>query len=156
MAVLLALHTVLLPPSHPRRGTFRDGPLVVRFNGVIQWRPPPAEEALRRTEQTLDWVNACVRNGMTADRALDRAARVLFEITDLHPFPDGNGRVARTLATWLMLQGGWALLMDPGIYCHERREDYYRALDSHSLDPTLWPRFFGELADYCFVRKRSG
>ena len=156
MASLLALHEILLPPTHPDRGLFRDGPLVVRFNGIVQWIPPPVEETLRRTQETLDWVNACSREGLTPERAQDRAARVLFEITDLHPFRDGNGRVARALATWLMLGGGWALLMDPGLYCHARVGNYYRALDSHNVDPALWPRFFAELTDYCFVRKRSG
>ncbi len=153
LELMLELHTVLLPPSHPDRGRFRDGPVSVRFNGIVQWVPPPAEVALARTQASLDRVAAALAAGLEGEAAVDVAGRILFAITDLHPFPDGNGRVARALATWVLLQGGWALLMDPGIYCHDRRAEYYRALDSHSRDPTLWPRFFAELTAFCFVRK---
>jgi Fic family protein len=153
MPVLLSLHEILLPPSHPYRGRFRDSPLVVRFNGIVHWRPPPADEALRLMRATLVWINTSVKEGVTGD-ARDCAARVLFQTTDIHPFFDGNGRVARTLATWLLIKGGYALLMDPGSYCHQHRTAYYKALDSHSLDPTLWPKFFSQMVDYCFVTKR--
>src|SRR6266436_567325 len=154
MSVLLSLHEILLPPSHPYRGRFRDSPLVVRFNGIAQWRPPPADEALRLMRATLVWINARVKEGVTGTDARYCAARVLFQTTDIHPFFDGNGRVARTLATWLLIKGGYALLMDPGSYCHQHRTAYYKALDSHSLDPTLWPKFFAQMVDYCFVVKR--
>jgi fido (protein-threonine AMPylation protein) len=126
----------------------------VRFNGIVQWRPPPAIEALRLMRATLAWINSRVREGVTGTDARDCAARVLFQITDIHPFFDGNGRVARTLATWLLIKGGYALLMDPGSYCHQHRVAYYKALDSHSLDPTLWPKFFAQMVDYCFVVNR--
>jgi Fic family protein len=152
MGVLLALHTILLPPSHPDRGRFREGPIKVRFNGVARWEPPTATEALRLTEQTAGWINAAVSEGLHPETARASAARALFEITDIHPFCDGNGRVARSIASWLLIRGGYALLMDPGVYCHDRRDDYYRALDSNNLDPAVWRDFFDELVGYCFRR----
>jgi Fic family protein len=152
MDVLLSLHTILLPPSHPDRGRFRDGPIKVRFNGVARWKPPPASEALGLTERTAGWVNAAVGQGLDPETAKANAARALFEITDVHPFRDGNGRVARSIAGWLLIRGGYALLMDPGVYCHDRRDDYYRALDSNNLDPAVWRGFFDELVGYCFRR----
>jgi hypothetical protein len=46
------------------------------------------------------------------------AARAWFEITDLHPFGDGNGQVARSVASRMLIRGDYALVMDPGLCCH--------------------------------------
>jgi Fic family protein len=147
---LLELHVILLPPTNPQRGRFRDQPIQVRFNGVTHWRPPLAVEAVERTASTLERVNTVMAAGLVPETARGCAARALFEITDLHPFADGNGRVARSVASWILIRGGFALLMDPGIYCRRRVDDYYRALDSKRLDPTLWEQFFDEMVGYCF------
>jgi fido (protein-threonine AMPylation protein) len=78
------------------------------------------------------------------------AAQAWFEITDLHPFGDGNGRVARSVASWMLIRGGYALLMDPGLCCHPRRDAYLWALDSKVLEPTPWHTFFDGVVEYCF------
>jgi Fic family protein len=150
--VLLALHTILLPPSNPARGRFRDAPIQVRFNGVTHWVPPDATEAAARTTVTLERINGVVAAGERGDSMKAAAAVALWEITDLHPFADGNGRVARSVAAWMLTRGGYALLMDPGRYCHERRAEYFRALDSKVLDPAPWRAFFDGLVAWCFRR----
>lgn len=150
LETLLELQTVLLPPSNPARGRYRDAPIQVRFNGVTHWRPPPPEEAVRLTAGTLERVNAAISSRLTGGAMKACAARALFEITDVHPFEDGNGRVARLVASWMLTRGGYALLMDPGLYCHERRDAYYHALDSKRLDTRPWTQFFEELVAHCF------
>lgn len=147
---MLALHRAVLPPTHPYRGRFRDTPIQIRFNGVTHWCPPPAPIAIERTAEALERVNGAIASGCRGPAMREAAGRALWEITDLHPFADGNGRVARSVASWMLTRGGHALLMDPGIYCHQRQADYFRALDSKRLDPTPWSRFFAELVGYCF------
>lgn len=53
----------------------------------------------------------------------------------IHPFPDGNGRIARFLMNALLASGGypWTVIRT------ERRTDYLEALDSASLDGDLRP-----------------
>jgi Fic family protein len=148
--VLLALHTVLLPPSNPYCGHFRDSPIQIRFNGVTHWQPPAAAEAIERTADTLARITLEVSDGRRGEPMKTAAARAWFEITDLHPFADGNGRVARSVASWMLIRGGYALLMDPGLYCHPRRVAYFRALDSKVLDPRPWRTFFDGIVEYCF------
>ena len=148
--VLLALHTVLLPPTNPACGRFRDAPVAIRFNGVAWWQPPDAADAVRRVAATLDRANDAVAEGQRGEAMMAAAATAWFEITDLHPFGDGNGRVARSVASWMLVRGGYALLMDPGLYCHARREEYFRALDSRVRDPTRWQEFFERVVSHCF------
>jgi len=47
-------------------------------------------------------------------------------LTQVHPFQDGNGRVARALATITLLRGGWL----PMVVRREQRADYIAALES--------------------------
>lgn len=148
--VLLALHTILLPPGNPCRGRFRDSPIQIRFNGVTHWQPPTAADAIERVAGTLDRITLEVFDGLRGEPMKAAAARAWFEITDLHPFGDGNGRVARSVASWMLIRGGYALLMDPGLYCHARRAAYFLALDSKVLDPRPWRAFFDGIVEYCF------
>jgi Fic family protein len=147
--VLLALHEMLLPPTNPHRGRFRTGPTKVWWNGVGREKPDPAT-ALALTQQTLQRINLEIRAGLSGAVAKSSAARAHLDITDAHPFGDGNGRVARSVAAWILWRGGYALLMDPGLHCHQRNGEYYRAVASHCVDPRPWERFFDQLVERCF------
>jgi len=149
---LLALHTRLLPPTNPSRGRFRDAPVRIRFHGVTHWQPPAAADAVERVTGTLDRASRAVADGCRGDPMKAAAARAWSEITELHPFADGNGRVARSVASWMLVNGGYALLMDPGLYCHARRDEYFLALDSKAQDPALWRGFFDGVVGHCFRR----
>jgi Fic family protein len=153
LPLLLALHRRLLPPSHPYRGCFRDRAVVIRLDGVVHGRPPPPEDALRHAQNALDWLN---RELAAAARGAELAAEAMFRLTEAHPFLDGNGRVAQTVATWLLLRGGYTLHGDPIRYCHARKPAQYRALAANQRLPSgarpaaEWQCFFAELIQACF------
>jgi hypothetical protein len=50
----------------------------------------------------------------------------------------------------MLIKGGYALLMDPGLYCHARRAEYFLALDSKVQDPGPWRAFFDGVVGHCF------
>lgn len=64
-----------------------------------------------------------------------RAVFLMFLISEVHPFGDGNGRVARTLANAELSAGGQQRLIIPIVY----RDDYLQALRALSRSGTAAP-----------------
>jgi fido (protein-threonine AMPylation protein) len=150
LGVLLAVHRRLLHGSHPYRGRLRDRGAVIRLGGRVHRRPPPPNEALRQTEETCAWLR---RQGRRPELAGEAMAR----LTSAHPFLDGNGRVALTVAAWLLEGGGFTLRADPIQYCREHKPELYRALAANDRAPPApeWQRFFSQLVDVCFESRGS-
>lgn len=77
------------------------------------------------------------------------AAWLHHRFTQIHPFQDGNGRVARALATIVFLQAGWF----PVVINRDQRDEYISALeaaDSSDLGPLV--SLFGQIAKRAFSR----
>ena len=77
------------------------------------------------------------------------AAWLHHRFTQIHPFQDGNGRVARALATIVFLKAGWF----PLVINSDQRDEYISALeaaDSGELGPLI--NLFGQIAKRAFVR----
>ena len=116
----------------------------------VHFEAPPRQGLEARIADFLAWFNASRR-----DAGLDpllRAAIAHFWFVTLHPFDDGNGRVARALTDLALAQGerqsmrfyamSVAILAD--------RKGYYRQLESaqkiastkEALDLTPWLQWF--------------
>jgi Fic family protein len=77
------------------------------------------------------------------------AAWLHHRFTQIHPFQDGNGRVARALATIVFLKAGWF----PLVINRQQRAEYISALeaaDGGNLAPLV--KLFGQNAKQAFVR----
>jgi Fic family protein len=77
------------------------------------------------------------------------AAWLHHRFTQIHPFQDGNGRVARALATLVFLQAGWF----PLIINRDQRSEYITALEAADwgdLKPLVM--LFGQNAKRSFAR----
>jgi len=57
------------------------------------------------------------------------AAWLHFELGNIHPFVDGNGRAARLLLNLALLQAGYPLAVIPPV----RRAEYIQSLEAASL-----------------------
>ncbi|MCK4551088.1 MAG: Fic family protein [Candidatus Aenigmarchaeota archaeon] len=68
-----------------------------------------------------------------------------FIFASIHPFADGNGRVARLLHSWILLKAGLPLfIFDP-----EKRNTYFMLLES-ARDKSI-----EEFIDFCIVEHKS-
>ena len=79
-----------------------------------------------------DLVAGTLERGFAAGRALDapfqRAAFVMFLVAEVHPFADGNGRVARAMMNAELVAAGEERIVVPSVF----RADYLAALKALS------------------------
>ncbi|MCP3856907.1 MAG: Fic family protein [Actinomycetia bacterium] len=73
----------------------------------ILHRPPPAEQLPGRLERLCEFANGDLSDGFI--HPVVRAIVTHFWLAYDHPFVDGNGRTARALFYWSMLQSGYWL-----------------------------------------------
>ena len=95
-------------------------------------RIPALMEQLERNVLST-WTPCCA---MDEFRLLDALALCHVEFIVIHPFREGNGRMARVLATMMALQAGWPLL-DFSALAGNRRE-YFAAIQhghAHNYRP---------------------
>ena len=75
-----------------------------------------------------DLVRGTLRQGFEIARSLDdpfqRAAAMMFVISEVHPFDDGNGRVARAFMNAELVSGGQRRILIPTVF----RDDYLTGL----------------------------
>lgn len=117
---------------------------------TVHFEAPPRKGLEGRIAEFLAWFNASRHEG-TIDPLL-RAAIAHFWFVTLHPFDDGNGRIARTLTDLALAQGeqqsirfyamSVAILADrKGYYLQLESAQKMRTLDQ-PLDLTPWLHWF--------------
>lgn len=120
-----------------------DGTVVVRFRPVdVAATPFAMEELHRRYEEA---------RRLEEHHALLLLAAYVFDFLMIHPFQDGNGRMARLITLLLLYHGGYSV----GRYVslekliNDSRESYYDALQAsttgwHDSEHDIWPwtRYF--------------
>ena len=131
-------------PHH--EGHWRDGRAIVadRLTQQILHEGPPAEEVPERMDELFGWINRKLSAG---DPPFVIAGVAHYAITDIHPFADGNGRVARLFQTSLLMRAdvlpGRMLSFER--YYAEDRDAYYGALRSvhqRTLNLDVWLEYF--------------
>ena len=84
----------------------------------------PADEVPAAMSKWLAEFNGLYRAEATAEELIDAYARTHAGFTSIHPFYDGNGRLARLLSNLPVLFAGFPPVVIPV----ESREDYLKAL----------------------------
>jgi Fic family protein len=138
---ILRLHrlvtTGLLPSTQV--GAFKRSRNVIMSAGRVVYEPPGPGAAAPGTEALVQWLER------TTDAAhpIIASACAHYEIARLHPFLDGNGRVARALATWVLYHRGFdtqhLFAVDQSF--KEDHQGYYQALQrvhKENEDLTSW------------------
>lgn len=116
------------------------------------YEAPPGEKVAKEMRQFFSWWNSSLKN----EDGLLRAGMAHFYFVTLHPFEDGNGRVARALTDMALAQdenlGTRFYSLSSQIM--EEREKYYRVLEecSKGEDITGWLTWFLE----CYKRAVEG
>jgi len=129
-------------------GVYRKTQVVVKNSqtGEVTFRPPPAVEVPFLMTDFLRWLTTT--SAEDVHTAL-KAAIAHYEIVRIHPFLDGNGRVARALATLVLFRDGYDVKRFFALEEHYDREPlaYYESLQSVGKlggNLTGWLEYFSE------------
>jgi Fic family protein len=154
MGRLFAWHAALFPTgfsgmSRIQVGAWRDdanGPMQVVSGPIgrqrVHFEAPPAERLDAEMTRFLDWVN----NDSDSSPVLKAGLAHLWFVT-LHPFDDGNGRIARAIGDLLLARadGSPQRFYSLSAQIQSEGSDYYGILESTQrgpLDVTAWLAWF--------------
>lgn len=151
---LFAWHAALFPTGRSgmtsiKVGEWRDdasGPMQVVSGPVerrrVHFEAPPAARLPAEMHRLLDWVN-----GTPTEPPLIRAGLAHLWFVTLHPFDDGNGRIARALGDLLLARadGSNRRFYSVSAQIQRERKTYYDMLErtqQGTLEVTDWLAWF--------------
>lgn len=119
----------------------------------VHFEAPAAERLHDEMTAFLDWFN-------TTDHAFDpilKAAIAHFWFVTIHPFEDGNGRIARAIADMALAKADQSKerFYSMSSQIEAERKEYYRQLESQqrgNLDITGWLKWFLDCLDGALSR----
>jgi cell filamentation protein, protein adenylyltransferase len=133
-------------PHH--EGEWRDGRVVVR-DAVMVYHIAPGDnqqEVGELMQERLDWITS--RRGSDEYLPSILAAIAHFEVAEVHPFADYNGRIARLFGHAVLVREGVVQrrIFSPERYYAEDRDAYYAALRAIKRERHLdaWVAYFTE------------
>lgn len=151
---LFGWHAALFPTGYSglnkiRTGGWRDdasGPMQVVSGPVgreeVYYEAPPADQLNAQMSDFLHWFNAVDKSDLMIKAGLAH----LWFVT-IHPFDDGNGRIARAVGDMALAQADQSpqRFYSLSAQIQRERKDYYDRLEQiqkDSLDVTDWLEWF--------------
>lgn len=153
---ILEIHRLTTERTLPAdvAGHFRVRQVVVRNTKTdqISYTPPPAPEVPYLVEDLVNWINS---DEAKQTHPIIKAGIIHYELARIHPFTDGNGRVARAVAILIMFLDGYDIRKFFSLeeYFDDNPMNYYLTLqavsnqlvlDTHERDLTPWLEYFVE------------
>jgi len=140
--------------SPEQAGEYRLKQVVIRNSstGEITFKPPAPIEVPFLMREFLYWIN---QENQDELHPILKAGIVHHELVRVHPFIDGNGRVARVLATLILLLGGYDIRRFFSLeeYYDKDAISYYHSLQKASAgDLTSWLEYFSFGASIEFTK----
>lgn len=150
------MHRIVIDKILPseQSGEYRKKQVVIRNSetGEVTFRPPPPIEVPYQIKEFVYWLNKYSKEEI---HPVLKAGISHHELVRIHPFIDGNGRVARTLATLILTLGGYDIRRFFSLEEYYDRDavSYYENLQKASAgDITSWLEYFTYGAAYEFER----
>ena len=151
---LFGWHAALFPTGYTGMskinvGAWRDdatGPMQVVSGSIgrqrVHFEAPPADQLEAETEGFLTWAN-----GPTGEPPLIKAGLTHLWFVTLHPFDDGNGRIARAVGDLFLARadGSPQRFYSLSAQIQRERKAYYDILErtqKTTLDVTEWLAWF--------------
>jgi Fic family protein len=118
--------------------------VVNQATGRVTYTPPPPGEVHGLMTELVAWLNAETEVSPVLVAGVSQ-----FQLVDIHPFCDGNGRTARLLSTLCLYRTGYDFkkLFTLSEYYDRDRQAYYDAIQSvrqSDMDMTGWLEYFIE------------
>lgn len=115
---------------------------------MLRFKAPDASQVKKLVEDLLVWLKASKKEGV---HPIIRAGILHLQFVSIHPFTDGNGRVARLLTQLQLYRDGWdfrkILVLED--YYNRDRMSYYNAENraqgknyQKDMDYTIWLEYF--------------
>jgi len=159
---LFGWHAALFPTGRSGMhkilvGRWRDdstGPMQVVSGAMgrerVHYEAPAAGLLKKEMAAFIKWVNTGSRPGAGNDKSLDpliKAGLAHFWFVTLHPFEDGNGRIARAIADMLLARSDGAAqrFYSMSAQIRTERKKYYNVLETSQrgdLDVSDWLHWF--------------
>ncbi len=114
----------------------------------VHYEAPPSSEMQKEMSSFINWFNENHFDNSTKLTPIVKAGITHFYFVTIHPFEDGNGRIARALTEKsLGLSLGKPSYTSLSKTINENKKIYYATLEDHNttLDLTDWLVYFGNL-----------
>jgi Fic family protein len=128
--------------THPEPMQVVSGPVQKR---QVHFEAPPSGRMPDEMKRFIAWFNGTAPGGKIPLQPLERAALAHLYFVCIHPFEDGNGRIARALAEKALAQNlGQPSLIALAYTIERKRSEYYAALERNNkdLEITEWMKYF--------------
>lgn len=113
----------------------------------MHFEAPPSESVKKEMDRFIEWFIVTAPSGNESLPALTRAGIAHLYFVSIHPFEDGNGRIARAIAEKSLSES----LGNPTLIAHSQtiekhRKHYYKALELNNQENeiTPWLVYFAE------------
>lgn len=115
----------------------------------VHFEAPPSSAVSDEMQAFVEWFANSASDGAQPLPALTRAGIAHLYFVSIHPYEDGNGRIARALAEKALAQAlGQPSLLALSHVIQRKRGAYYDALEANNKDMAIgaWLVWFGETA----------
>ena len=132
-----------------KKGDYRahEDPMFIVSGGIgmekIHFEAPPSKIVKKEMAKFIQWFNKSLK----ALKPLARASIAHLYFVCIHPYEDGNGRIARALGEKALSQSiGSPTLSGLSRQIASGKKDYYDALENNNqdLEITDWLTYFGQ------------
>ena len=144
---LLRLHSIIVKDllSGQKAGQFKTKQnYVINGKKIVVFTPPGPRECPELISELLEWVNRSTKTHSVIVSAIFH-----HQFVTIHPFSDGNGRVARAAAQWILYQKEFDphhILSLDDFYAQDREKYYSKIQQARDLDYdfTYWIEYVAE------------
>ncbi|MBR1123667.1 Fic family protein [Bradyrhizobium lablabi] len=112
----------------------------------VHFEAPPSATMAKEMAAFVAWFNDTAPDGRRPLPAITRSALAHLYFVSIHPFEDGNGRIARALAEKSLAQNlGQPTLIALAYTIERKQKAYYEALEHNNkgMEITDWLLYFG-------------
>lgn len=155
---LLKLHQVITKDLVKNPGRYKDKQnKIIDHKGHIVYVPPSVEKSLQLTKELIQWLNSKESKEL---HPVVTSAIAHHRLVSIHPFTDGNGRMARALGVWILYVRGFDThhVFSLDDYFEKDRQKYYLKLQqARDLDDdlTYWLEYVAEGVSETLLRTKE-